>query len=363
MRQVSEGLDAIGYAQAFEPYGSRLRASGELATKFGFAGQLVDDSGLMHLRARYYSPNQGGFVSRDAWQRTPESPMTYNPWLYVLGNPTNLTDPSGKTTEECFELPPGDLRSRCLREERLLRFYLGRGSAIAAPPGTIWSPATAVHLEAEIPQYTYGAQLTLGAPYGPNLCGQFALSMILETYTGLDIYDLIDRETNAKLGECTSETGEEIPCGWPSSTLTYTLGRLLKLVAPDWRFQVHWTSAAVDEDNNYFALSAVQDLRAAMRSGHFVIALTSLETSTGELVPGGGVGHWVVVTGLSRDWDNSSEASILNWVRVNNPHNNAVEYYRWADFNQSLLLANAFQAWRWLEVWPPPRSPREPPEL
>ncbi len=49
----------------------------------------------MYLRARYYAPPQGRFLTRDLWDGDPNRPMSYNAWLYVYANPVNFTDPSG----------------------------------------------------------------------------------------------------------------------------------------------------------------------------------------------------------------------------------------------------------------------------
>ena len=64
-------------------------------TSYGFTGEWTDGMGLVNLRARYYAPSDGRFVSQDAWDGDEEIPMSANLWLYVYGNPTTLTDPSG----------------------------------------------------------------------------------------------------------------------------------------------------------------------------------------------------------------------------------------------------------------------------
>jgi hypothetical protein len=53
---------------------------------------------MMYLRARYYSPAQGRFVSRDVWEGNYNNPLSLNKWGYVEGNPINYTDPSGHYT-------------------------------------------------------------------------------------------------------------------------------------------------------------------------------------------------------------------------------------------------------------------------
>jgi RHS repeat-associated protein len=53
------------------------------------------ESGFYDLRARYYSPGLGRFISRDPLFGSLGSPLSLNRYSYVLNNPTNLTDPSG----------------------------------------------------------------------------------------------------------------------------------------------------------------------------------------------------------------------------------------------------------------------------
>ena len=55
------------------------------------SGQYTDnESGLVYLRARYYDPTTGTFLTRD-----PIEAQTREPYGYVNGNPLNLTDPTG----------------------------------------------------------------------------------------------------------------------------------------------------------------------------------------------------------------------------------------------------------------------------
>ena len=45
--------------------------------------------------------------------------------------------------------------------------------------------------------------------------------------------------------------------------------------------------------------------------------------------------HWVVITGMSEQWDANRSGSPFNWVRIYNPFDNQVEYYSWADFEST----------------------------
>ena len=65
-------------------------------TSYGYTGEWTDGMGLVNLRARYYSPTQGRFVSQDTWKGNDQNPITINQYLYVLNNPLRFIDPTGK---------------------------------------------------------------------------------------------------------------------------------------------------------------------------------------------------------------------------------------------------------------------------
>jgi RHS repeat-associated protein len=89
---TDSGGSAIGTA-TYDPFGTRTSASG-VTSALGFGGQYSDaETGLQYLRARYYDPSTGQFLTRDplAWS-------TRSAYGYSYGNPLNLVDPSGATT-------------------------------------------------------------------------------------------------------------------------------------------------------------------------------------------------------------------------------------------------------------------------
>ena len=55
-----------------------------------------DSTQLVYLRARYYAPNMGRFISRDTWGGDFDQPVTYNKWVYANANPVLYADPSGR---------------------------------------------------------------------------------------------------------------------------------------------------------------------------------------------------------------------------------------------------------------------------
>lgn len=92
----------------YEPFGNLLAQTGSSGTVYGFTGQQYDNAtSLLYLRARYYSPGLRVFMSKDPWSGNVQQPGTLNPYVYVLNNPTNLTDPTGKWCFYGFSFGPG----------------------------------------------------------------------------------------------------------------------------------------------------------------------------------------------------------------------------------------------------------------
>ena len=72
------------------------RLVGTAATNYRFSGEQLDpESSLYFLRARYYDPVLGRFISRDPISGKLDNPQTQNPYAYALDNPVNVSDPSG----------------------------------------------------------------------------------------------------------------------------------------------------------------------------------------------------------------------------------------------------------------------------
>jgi RHS repeat-associated protein len=95
VRQLTDINGTVSLAKSYDPYGQVTSSNGTASSYYGFAGEYTDATGLMHLRARYYSPAAGRFISRDVWEGSDTSPISYNRWSYANDNPIRYTDPSG----------------------------------------------------------------------------------------------------------------------------------------------------------------------------------------------------------------------------------------------------------------------------
>ena len=97
MRQLADSSGNVQLARGYTPYGEPLWLNGTASSRYAFTGEDYDTYiKLVFLRARYYSPETGGFLSKDTWQGDYTRPQSLNGWGYVEENPINRIDPSGR---------------------------------------------------------------------------------------------------------------------------------------------------------------------------------------------------------------------------------------------------------------------------
>ncbi len=74
------------------PGNSKLSEDGMnvLHNTFGYTGEIWDqESELLYLRARYYEPETGRFLSRDSYEGNLQNPLSRHLYAYVGNNPVN----------------------------------------------------------------------------------------------------------------------------------------------------------------------------------------------------------------------------------------------------------------------------------
>jgi RHS repeat-associated protein len=90
-RMLTDSSGEVTGTFSFSPYGTPEGSTGTATTPMGFAGQYTDSqSGLQYLRARFYDPSTGQFMTRD-----PLAAIMRTSYGYANQSPLHYVDPSG----------------------------------------------------------------------------------------------------------------------------------------------------------------------------------------------------------------------------------------------------------------------------
>lgn len=101
-------VDAVGKVLARyaypSPFGMPTLTEGTPQTDFLFTGEQCDSAAqLLYLRARYYDPQTGRFLSVDPLPGLLSDPQSFNRYVYASNDPVNRVDPTGM---QSWWLPP-----------------------------------------------------------------------------------------------------------------------------------------------------------------------------------------------------------------------------------------------------------------
>jgi len=95
VRQLLDTTGQIATNYAYDPFGVPV-VGGDASNPYQFTGEAWDvEVELLYLRARYYQPEVGRFVTKDPWAGDVWRPGTLNRYAYVQNSPVNSTDPTG----------------------------------------------------------------------------------------------------------------------------------------------------------------------------------------------------------------------------------------------------------------------------
>jgi RHS repeat-associated protein len=96
VRQLTNASGSVTLAKGYQPYGSTLSSTGNGSSNYAFTGEWQDNTGLMHLRARYYSAYLNQFIQPDPIVPDPTRPQAWNRYTYGLNNPLKYVDRDGR---------------------------------------------------------------------------------------------------------------------------------------------------------------------------------------------------------------------------------------------------------------------------
>jgi RHS repeat-associated protein len=97
VRQLTNLTGVVTDEYEYDAFGNSFTKQGTTPNNYLYRGEQYDsDLGLYYLRARYYNPNTGRFLSRDPLEGDPADPQSLHKYLYAGGDPVNRIDPSGR---------------------------------------------------------------------------------------------------------------------------------------------------------------------------------------------------------------------------------------------------------------------------
>lgn len=101
VRQLTNSAGAITDKYDYDAFGNKVNSTGTTPNNYLYRAEQYDsDLGLYYLRARYYNPLTGRFLSRDPEDGKIKIPATLHKYLYAAGDPVNKFDPRGRDTYE-----------------------------------------------------------------------------------------------------------------------------------------------------------------------------------------------------------------------------------------------------------------------
>jgi len=101
VRSLSDNKESIKAIYFYDAFGQLQKKMGYVDNDFLFSGEQMDtETGLIYLRARYYDPSVGRFLTKDPMVGNGYVPSTLNRYVSVENNPVNFIDPLGLIKED-----------------------------------------------------------------------------------------------------------------------------------------------------------------------------------------------------------------------------------------------------------------------
>jgi RHS repeat-associated protein len=97
VRQLTNSAGTVTDTYEYDAFGNDVYHTGTTPNNYLYRGEQYDsDLGLYYLRARYYNPATGRFLSRDPEDGYAKDPASLHKYLYAGGDPVNMIDPTGR---------------------------------------------------------------------------------------------------------------------------------------------------------------------------------------------------------------------------------------------------------------------------
>ena len=96
VRVITDEDQQIVGSMDYFPFGSELRASGDIASKQFTGHEKDEETGLSYAKARFLDHETGRFTSRDPIDAKIDNPQRWNKYVYCANNPLKFVDPDGE---------------------------------------------------------------------------------------------------------------------------------------------------------------------------------------------------------------------------------------------------------------------------
>jgi RHS repeat-associated protein len=107
---AGDAAGAVTDTYEYDAFGNKINSTGTTPNNYLYRGEQYDpDLGLYYLRARYYNPATGRFLSRDPNVGKPADPQSLHKYLYAGGDPIDRIDPRGRDAILQFVFTTADI--------------------------------------------------------------------------------------------------------------------------------------------------------------------------------------------------------------------------------------------------------------
>ncbi len=97
MRGLSDASGNVVDTYSYDAYGMLLDKTGSTINPYRYRGEQYDpELSAYYLRARYYQPGVGRFLTTDPVEGFPIEPMSLHRYVYANANPLSFVDPLGE---------------------------------------------------------------------------------------------------------------------------------------------------------------------------------------------------------------------------------------------------------------------------
>ncbi len=102
--QLTDASGAVIRTYEYDSFGNEIKPDGKDDNPFRYCGEYYDkETEEIYLRARYYQPEQGRFLTRDTYTGEADEPESLHLYTYCENDGVNAWDPSGHRKTTKFE--------------------------------------------------------------------------------------------------------------------------------------------------------------------------------------------------------------------------------------------------------------------